>query len=332
MSCCQLIGRFRETKRFFRDLEGEEPLPTCTIYLAPRLPLLVSRATCRIVPRVRGMDPEVTEKAKGVFTKLVLQNVPFVEVLADDFARWRLFFRHVKESSNDPTSALGELSATSFLGKHDIQMSNWGKNVKERSELFKCEFEKFIALGEVREALAADLGLDPPPTMSTSEVFSGVVNDNGITHNVEPPSVSNSPSKTQAQHPAVPPVPDATPPKRTTDVNTVHRPKTPGVAVAVHENNENNQNNPGSSGVVSVELDVSRTHVTSTFHRQRVLSYLDGFQNLLLDLQSKVDEIATSNLLNVGGAVERANARLEQALERVAAMTIEESAEGGQAL
>ena len=53
---------------------------------------------------------------------------------------------------------------------------------------------------------------------------------------------------------------------------------------------------------------------------------------MLLDLQSKVDEIATSNLLNVGGAVERANARLEQALERVAAMTIEESAEGGQAL
>ena len=65
--------------------------------------------------------------------------------------------------------------------------------------------------------------------------------------------------------------------------------------------------------------------VSAAFHRERVLAYLDGFKTLLLDLRTKVDEIATASVLTAGGAIERADARLETALARVDAMVEEES-------
>ena len=63
-----------------------------------------------------------------------------------------------------------------------------------------------------------------------------------------------------------------------------------------------------------------------------MLAYLGGFKILLLDLQERVDEIATSNVMRAGEAVEKANARIDQALERLEAMVEEESgaASGGE--
>jgi hypothetical protein len=109
------------------------------------------------------MDPEVAERARGVFDALAVRGRPFEDIQASDFADWRMFFRFVKDASADPTTALGELNATSFLGKHDISVSAWGKSVKERSPLFKEEFDKFMRIERVREALAADLGVETPP-------------------------------------------------------------------------------------------------------------------------------------------------------------------------
>ena len=79
----------------------------------------------------------------------------------------------------NPTTALGELNATSFLGKHDISVSAWGKSVKERSPLFKEEFEKFMRIERVREALAADLGPETPRPRASNgdESVVGVSND-----------------------------------------------------------------------------------------------------------------------------------------------------------
>ena len=87
-----------------------------------------------------------------------------------------------------------------------------------------------------------------------------------------------------------------------------------------------------NGAVVQVELDVSQTHVSVEHHRERVLAYLGGFRALLLDLQERVDEIATSNVMRAGEAVEKANARIDQALERLEVMVEEESgaARGGE--
>ena len=96
------------------------------------------------------MDPEVAERARGVFDALAVRGRPFEDIQASDFADWRMFFRFVKDASADPTTALGELNATSFLGKHDISMSAWGKSVKERSPLFKEEFDKLCLTKPLR--------------------------------------------------------------------------------------------------------------------------------------------------------------------------------------
>ena len=102
-------------------------------------------------------------RAQGKGTRCVhrpdRQRRQLHRVLDADFSAWRVFFRGLKELSNDQTSALGELAAGGFLGRNDITMSNWGKSVKERSELFKEEFDRFIGLAEVRGALAKDLGM-----------------------------------------------------------------------------------------------------------------------------------------------------------------------------
>ena len=41
---------------------------------------------------------------------------------------------------------------------------------------------------------------------------------------------------------------------------------------------------------MQVELDVSQTHVSVRYHRERVLAYLGGFKALLLDVQEKIDD------------------------------------------
>ena len=123
-------------------------------------PLSALPRTPRTQTRESNMDdPELKAKARDVFTALTANGASFTEFLDADFSAWRVFFRGLKELSNDQTSALGELAAGSFLGRNDIMMSNWGKSVKERSELFKEEFDRFIGLPEVRGALAKDLGM-----------------------------------------------------------------------------------------------------------------------------------------------------------------------------
>ena len=247
------------------------------------------------------MDSEVAEKARGVFAALAVRGRPFEEVLASDFADWRMFFRFVKDASADPTTALGELNATSFLGKHDISVSAWGKSVKERSPLFKEEFEKFMRIERVREALAADLGVETPPSRAS----------NGD-ESVAPGGVSNDASPRLAPSPRArmaPGVPSGAPPPRAAS--------SPRGATASKSSTDSS---PNGAAPAPAEPAVS-----AAFHRERVLAYLDGFKTLLLDLRTKVDEIATASVLTAGGAVERADARLETALARVDAMVKEES-------
>ena len=247
------------------------------------------------------MDSEVAEKARGVFAALAVRGRPFEEGLASDFADWRMFFRFVKDASADPTTALGELNATSFLGKHDISMSAWGKSVKERSPLFKEEFEKFMRIERVREALAADLGVETPPLRAS----------NGD-ESVAPGGVSNDASPRLAASPRarmVPGVPSGAPPPRAAS--------SPRGATASKSSTDSSPN-----GAAPAPAEPA---VPAAFHRERVLAYLDGFKTLLLDLRTKVDEIATASVLTAGGAVERADARLETALARVDAMVEEES-------
>jgi hypothetical protein len=258
------------------------------------------------------MDPEVAERARGVFDALAVRGRPFEDIQASDFADWRMFFRFVKDASADPTTALGELNATSFLGKHDISVSAWGKSVKERSPLFKEEFDKFMRIERVREALAADLGVETPPRVEAKD------------ENVAArPSVSNE----HLSHPAVPAVPSSTPPRRVaSSPRGAAASNGDGDAAFGDGANETRFRNadrasPSGDGVETT----GTTHVTSEFHRERVLAYLDGFKTLLVDLRQKVDEIATANVLTVGGAVERADARLETALARVDAMVQEET-------
>ena len=253
------------------------------------------------------MDSEVAEKARGVFAALAVRGRPFEEVLASDFADWRMFFRFVKDASADPTTALGELNATSFLGKHDISMSAWGKSVKERSLLFKEEFEKFMRIERVREALAADLGVETPPLLSAS---------NGD-ESVAAGDVSNDASSRLAASPRArmaPDVPSAAPPPRAaSSPRGATASSTPASGEAATKKN------------AAAPAPAEPGTVPAAFHRERVLAYLDGFKTLLLDLRTKVDEIATASVLTAGGAVERADARLETALARVDAMVEEES-------
>ena len=247
------------------------------------------------------MDSEVAEKARGVFAALAVRGRPFEEVLASDFADWRMFFRFVKDASADPTTALGELNATSFLGKHDISVSAWGKSVKERSPLFKEEFEKFMRIERVREALAADLGVETPPSRAS----------NGD-ESVAPGGVSNDASPRLAASPRArmaPGVPSGAPPPRAAS--------SPRGATASKSSTDSS---PNGAAPAPAEPAVS-----AAFHRERVLAYLDGFKTLLLDLRTKVDEIATANVLSVASAVERAESRLETALARVDAMAAEET-------
>ena len=281
---------------------------------APRARALPPRARYRGSAARIIMDPEVAERARGVFDALAVRGRPFEDIQASDFADWRMFFRFVKDASADPTTALGELNATSFLGKHDISVSAWGKSVKERSPLFKEEFDKFMRIERVREALAADLGVETPPRVEAKD------------ENVAArPSVSNE----HLSHPAVPPVPSSTPPRRVaSSPRGAAASNGDGDAAFGDGANETRFRNadrasPSGDGVETTETTVG--HVTSEFHRERVLAYLDGFKTLLVDLRQKVDEIATANVLTVGGAVERADARLETALARVDAMVQEET-------
>ena len=80
-----------------------------------------------------------------------------------------------------------------------------------------------------------------------------------------------------------------------------------------------------ASSQYAAAFDVPRPPVDREALRAATLAYLDGFKTLLLDLRTKVDEIATASVLTAGGAVERADARLETALARVDAMVEEES-------
>jgi hypothetical protein len=281
---------------------------------APRARALPPRARYRGSAARIIMDPEVAERARGVFDALAVRGRPFEDIQASDFADWRMFFRFVKDASADPTTALGELNATSFLGKHDISVAAWGKSVKERSPLFKEEFDKFMRIERVREALAADLGVETPPRVEAKD------------ENVAArPSVSNE----HLSHPAVPAVPSSTPPRRVAS--------SPRGAAASNgdgdaafgdgadETRFRNADRAGGEAVVETTLQETPHVITPEFHRERVLAYLDGFKTLLVDLRQKVDEIATANVLTVGGAVERADARLETALARVDAMVQEET-------
>ena len=255
------------------------------------------------------MDSEVAEKARGVFAALAVRGRPFEEVLASDFADWRMFFRFVKDASADPTTALGELNATSFLGKHDISMSAWGKSVKERSLLFKEEFEKFMRIERVREALAADLGVETPPLPSASNPSNESVAAGDVQKNDASPRLAASPRARMA-----PDVPSAAPPPRAaSSPRGATASSTPASGEAATKKN------------AAAPAPAEPGTVPAAFHRERVLAYLDGFKTLLLDLRTKVDEIATASVLTAGGAVERADARLETALARVDAMVEEES-------
>ena len=112
------------------------------------------------------MDDDLRQKAQDVFAALAVNGASFTEFLDTDFSSWRVFFRAVKDFAADQSTALAALANAGFLSRHEISVANWGKSVKERSPLFKEEFEKFIALEEVREALAKDLGVAPPPPPS----------------------------------------------------------------------------------------------------------------------------------------------------------------------
>ena len=174
------------------------------------------------------------------------------------------------------------------------------------------EFEKFMRIERVREALAADLGVETPPRVEAKD-------ENVAAGDPSPPSVSND-----ASHPAAPAVPSSTPPRRVaSSPRGAAASNGDGDAAFVAAASERFRN-PHGAGDDDVET-TQTTHVTSEFHRERVLAYLDGFKTLLLDLRQKVDEIATANVLTVGGAVERADARLETALARVDAMVQEET-------
>ena len=235
------------------------------------------------------MDNDLRQKAQDVFAALAVNGASFTEFLDTDFSSWRVFFRAVKDFAADQSTALAALAVSAgFLSRHEISVANWGGGVKERSPLFKEEFEKFIALEEVREALAKDLGVAPPPPPSplaaVRPAASPLADKSNATFASPAPSAiakaSTSPKAAEAEAEAAPPRNPRSSPRR-----------------------------PPTTAVVQVELDVSQTHVSVEHHRERVLAYLGGFRALLLDLQERVDEIATSNVMRAGEAVEKAEPR-----------------------
>ena len=291
--------------------------------------------TARTHAESRTMDdPELKAKARDVFTALTANGASFTEFLDADFSAWRVFFRGLKELSGDQTSALGEIASGGFLGRNDITMSNWGKSVKERSELFKEEFERFISLREVREALAKDLGMAavaPPQsplaamraasreTSPAKENAGDVANetaasptrlDSGegaaayrVNHGIpqqQPKFYQSPPPQAQPQRP------------QTLMAKT---PLRPDAAVEV-------VTNPSAAAVV---VDISATHVPLEHHRERIMAYLNGFETLLESLRAKTDAVAAAALVDAPAAVEELRGRLDVALDRVGGMIAEES-------
>ena len=80
--------------------------------------------------------------------------------------------------------------------------------------------------------------------------------------------------------------------------------------------------NPSAAAVV---VDISATHVPVEHHRERIMAYLSGFENLLASLRVKTDALASAPLVDAPTAVEELRGRLDVALERVAGMIAEES-------
>ena len=277
-------------------------------------------------------DPELKAKARDVFTALTANGASFTEFLDADFSAWRVFFRGLKELSNDQTSALGELAAGGFLGRNDITMSNWGKSVKERSELFKEEFDRFIGLAEVRGALAKDLGMasQAPPASplaamraAASREASPAKENAGDTANDAARGTEHSPARaidggdegaSGSRHPKPPSPPRATP-TTMPPAMMAKTPLRPDAAVEV-------VTNPSAAAVV---VDISATHVPVEHHRERIMAYLSGFENLLASLRVKTDALASAPLVDAPAAVEELRGRLDVALERVAGMIAEES-------
>lgn len=279
-------------------------------------------------------DPELKAKARDVFTALTANGASFTEFLDADFSAWRVFFRGLKELSNDQTSALGELAAGGFLGRNDITMSNWGKSVKERSELFKEEFDRFIGLAEVRGALAKDLGMasQAPPASplaamraAASREASPAKENAGDTANdaARHRGTEHSPARaidggdegaSGSRHPKPPSPPRATP-TTMPPAMMAKTPLRPDAAVEV-------VTNPSAAAVV---VDISATHVPVEHHRERIMAYLSGFENLLASLRAKTDALASAPLVDAPAAVEELRGRLDVALERVSGMIAEES-------
>ena len=284
-------------------------------------------------------DPELKAKARDVFTALTANGASFTEFLDADFSAWRVFFRGLKELSNDQTSALGELAAGGFLGRNDITMSNWGKSVKERSELFKEEFDRFIGLAEVRGALAKDLGLSsqaPPASplaamrAAASREASPAKENAGDTANdaARHRGTEHSPARAidggdgqgasahhLGSHHPKPPSPQRAAPTTMPPAMMAKTPLRPDAAVEV-------VTNPSAAAVV---VDISATHVPVEHHRERIMAYLSGFENLLASLRVKTDALASAPLVDAPTAVEELRGRLDVALERVAGMIAEES-------
>ena len=284
-------------------------------------------------------DPELKAKARDVFTALTANGASFTEFLDADFSAWRVFFRGLKELSNAQTSALGELAAGGFLGRNDITMSNWGKSVKERSELFKEEFDRFIGLAEVRGALAKDLGLSsqaPPASplaamrAAASREASPAKENAGDTANdaARHRGTEHSPARAidggdgqgasahhHGSHHPKPPSPPRAAPHPMPPAMMAKTPLRPDAAVEV-------VTNPSAAAVV---VDISATHVPVEHHRERIMAYLSGFENLLASLRVKTDALASAPLVDAPAAVEELRGRLDVALERVAGMIAEES-------
>jgi hypothetical protein len=290
--------------------------------------------TARTHAESRTMDdPELKAKARDVFTALTANGASFTEFLDADFSAWRVFFRGLKELSGDQTSALGEIASGGFLGRNDITMSNWGKSVKERSELFKEEFERFISLREVREALAKDLGMAAvaPPQSPLAAMRAASRETSPAKENAGDVANETAASPTrldggdgaaayrtnhgiaQQQKFYQSPPPQAQPQRPQTLM--AKTPLRPDAAVEV-------VTNPSAAAVV---VDISATHVPLEHHRERIMAYLNGFETLLESLRAKTDAVAAAALVDAPAAVEELRGRLDVALDRVGGMIAEES-------
>ena len=272
-------------------------------------------------------DEQVMAKARDVYAALTANGASFTEFLDADFSSWRVFFRAVKDFAADESTALAALTH-GFLTRHEICVSHWGKSVKERSALFKDEFERFIALPEVRDALARDLGVVPPQGAPRSPLAS-LRPGNAATNDVhgQTPSTKGAEGASSGASAFARGATESPAAPRAADENREPTADEPSSAEPGDHASRPPRGTSAAGGTVQVELDVSQTHVSVRYHRERVLAYLGGFKALLLDVQEKIDEIATSAVTRVGGAVDRANDRVEQALARLEGMVREESGE-----